>query len=339
MNIDPGRTRRIGVATLISTVIVLSFAQFAGARVTTRHDSTVIRYAYFKIYDATFVGIEKGFFKQAGVDVALTGNFPNGPATIAASGTGQVDAGNAAIPGMALARNAGIDVHGVADAQTEFKDAPLERFYVRTDSAIHSIKDLKGKKIAVNGFAGTFYYTWLIALQRNGLSTSDVTFVNIPQPQQLQALDTGLVDVVGLIDPYNRQTELTPGHRLLFRGVDILGSRQISLIWFSDNFISSHRAAVREFVAAYRKSALWAEQNPGAAAEIEFKYLGVDPKYAIKHRYTAGTGIRMADVSWWLRVLRGTGDLKDNGKVTPFLLATTEFAGSAAKNAAGPRPR
>lgn len=326
------RTAQRGTAlvAIVFTAILVWFSSIASAQPA---DLPVVKYGVFKGFDPTFIAVDKGWFKTAGIDVQLTGNFPNGPAEVAASGTGQIDAGICAITGIALAHNAGINVHGVADIQTEFKSAPLERFYVKSDSPIQTLKDVKGKKIGVNGFAGSFFYTWLIALQRNGISRSDVTFVNLPMGQQQQALDTGLVDVVGLIDPFNRRAELEPGHRRLFVGHDILKSRQISLIWFADSYISSHRDVVTTFVKVYRKAAAWAQQNPRGAAQIMSHYVDVDAKYATRHHYTSGVGIRIKDVQWWLRVLRGTGDLKDGGKITPYQIATTEFAGDPAHNA------
>lgn len=291
-------------------------------------DPPTVRYAYFKAFDPTFVGIEKGFFKEAGVNVVLTGNYPSGPSTVQGGALGQVDAGLCSVTGISLARASGAaDVRGIADIQWDSKKAPLQRFYVKDDSSIRKVADLKGKTIAVNGFGASFHTTWLIALDKAGLSASDVKFVNMPFAQQQQALLTGLVDAIGLIDPFNRKAEVDGGARLLYRGVDVTGERHISLLWFTTKYQRENTDAVRRFVKAYQKSIRWIYGNPRGAAGIMWKYLGVHPKYQTKHRYTENAHVVMADVQWWLDQMRKIGTLDDGGKTTPAAVATVRFTG------------
>lgn len=290
-------------------------------------DSPTIRYAYFKAFDPTFIAIEKGFFAKAGVKVELTGNFPTGPSTVQGGGYGTVDAGLCSITGTSLARASGIDVRSIADVQTEFRNATLERFYVKSDSPYQSIRDLKGKTIAVNGFGASFYYTWVVALRQNGMERTDVKFVDMPFANQYQALMTGAVDAIGLIDPFNKQAELSGGTRVLFKGIDVLGSKHISLIWFTSSFIAEHPAAVTKYVAAYRKAIRWIKDNPRGSGAIISRYTGIDQRFVARHRYTVGARIRLGDIQWWLDLLRDLGDLKDDGRLKPTDIATTRFTG------------
>src|SRR3569833_2455602 len=87
--------------------------------------SPVIRWGVFKNYNPVFIAKEKGFFEKEGVRVEFTGTFNSGPAVVQAAGTGNVDACYSASSGIVNAVNTGVAVEGVADSQTEFKDAPL----------------------------------------------------------------------------------------------------------------------------------------------------------------------------------------------------------------------
>lgn len=286
-----------------------------------------IRYAQIKVFDPTFIGIEKGFFEKAGVKVELTGNFPSGPAAVQAAAAGQADSALCAVAGLIGARAAGIQVRGVADSQTEFRKAPLQRFYVRSDSDIRSVRDLRGKTIATNSKAASFYFAMLLALSRNGLSANDVKWAVMPIPQQQQALLQGQVDVVGLIDPYNKRAEIEGGVRRLFNAVEYTGERHVSLIFFTLDYLAKNEPAVRRFIAGYRKSIEWAVDNPRGAAGIMWKYTGVEPKYIAKHRWTKGAGVHMRDVQYWMDFMRREGALTDGGKLVPASVATVRYAG------------
>lgn len=315
----------VGVA-LIAVVSWLAAVAHAGPE-----QLPTVRYAYFKAYDPVFVGIEKGFFRKAGVNVELTGSFPSGPASVQASAAGQVDAGLCAVTGLILARNGGVEVRGIADSQTEFRKAPLQRFYVKPESSIRSVRDLRGKKIAVNSKAGSFYFAMLTALSKNGLSANDVQWVIVPIPQQQQALAQGQVDVIGLIDPWNKMAEASGDVRKLFNAVDYMGERHVSLIFFTLDYLAKNEEAVKRFVKGYRAAIKWATQtssaNRRAANGIMWKYIGSESRYQAKHMYTPGAGVHMADVQYWLDFMRKEGALNDGGRLRPANVASIRYAG------------
>lgn len=324
------KTALLIVAVVVPSVLVW-FSTLAAAQPLGQKSLPTVRYVNFKAYDPTFIGIAKGFFRKAGVNVVATGNFPTGPSGVAAAGAGQVDAGLCAVTGLSLAVHSGIKVHGVADIQTEFPKAALEKFYVQTNSSVHSIKDLRGKRIGVNGLAGSFYYTWLIALAKHGMSASDVTFVNMPFSQQEQALASGQIDAAGFIDPWNRFAEATGQARLLFRAVDILGSKHISLLWMTDKMIADKHVA-HAFIRGYLRSIQYVYSHPVSASRIEAKAMGIAPRYNIKHRYTNGAGVRLKDVAWWLHILRQQGALNDGGATKPKMVVTQALTGDPNTN-------
>lgn len=320
-------TIRIAGVTTVAVLLTAIVGWFASTAAAQPKDLPVVRYAMFKGYDPTFIAIEKGYFRDVGIDVQLVGNFPSGPAGVTAAAAGQLDAGLCAVTGLIAAKAAGINVKGIADIQTEYKKAPLQRFYVQKNSSISSVKDLKGKTVAVNSKSGSFYFALLTALAANGMSADDVKIAIIPQPNQEQALLSGQVDAIGLIDPFNRKAELDGGVRKLFNAVDYMGERHVSLLYFTNDYLAKNEAVVRKFIAAYRKAINFQRFNHRAAAGIEWKYIGVEPKYAVNHLYTPGAGVHLADVQFWLDFMRKTGNLNDGGKLTPASVASIRYAG------------
>jgi len=271
----------------------------------------VIRWGLFRIYQPTYIGIEKGFFREAGVNVEITGLFSSGPAVVQAAGTGQVDAGHSATTGIAGAVAAGVKVSGIADSQTEFTDAPLQQWFVLKDSPIQSVADLKGKRIGTNGLSGSFYYTTLIALKDAGLRKEDVQFVNLNHDKQGQALMSKQIDICGVIDPYSIQLGKEPSARRLFTGADILGNKQFSLVFFSKDFIEKNREAVRKFMTGYLRAIAYIRANPDESSSIMAAKIGLKPTDVVRHRYLDNAAIRPDDAQFWVDVMRENGELKD----------------------------
>lgn len=246
---------------------------------------------------------------------------------VQAAGTNNVDAGHSAISGIVNAVNSGVQVIGVADSQTEFKDAPLMQWFVLNDSSIKTSQDLKGKKIGVNSLSGSFYYTVLVYLEKNGLKKDDVQFVVIPHQNQEQALKSKQIDVAGLIDPYSIKIQQTGDVRILFRAADVLGENQFSHIFFRKDFVERYPDTVKKFVRAYNKVIEFISTNPKEASDIMAKQIGVSADLTGVHKYTPNAEVRMQDVQYWMDMMRANGELKDGGKLKIEDVATTKFTG------------
>ena len=85
---------------------------------------------------------------------------------------------------------------------------------------IDSVKDLKGKKIGVEiGFVG--HLLLLNALEKNGLSESDVELVNVPTNETPQVLASGDVDAIVAWQPNSGMAlNLVPGSKRIYSSAD-----------------------------------------------------------------------------------------------------------------------
>ena len=138
----------------------------------------------------------RGFFDKRNIDIELVTLTTGGPNIIQVVSSGSADAGLSAIMSIINAVSSGMPIIGVADFQSSMPDYPLKEFFVRSDSGIDSVADLKGKTVAVNTLSASFHYAVLMAMAEAGLSEDDVEFVTLPFPEQVVALENSQVDMI-----------------------------------------------------------------------------------------------------------------------------------------------
>jgi ABC-type nitrate/sulfonate/bicarbonate transport system substrate-binding protein len=287
----------------------------------------VVRYVNFKVYDPVYVAIEKGFFHTQGIEVKVIGDVLAGPTAIQAVASGAAEAGLSSTPALVNANAAGLPVVGVSDIQSALPNQALESYYVRADSDIRSVKDLVGKKFAVNLWKSSFHYTALLALEQAGVPEEQVTFVLLPFENQAQALVQRQVDVIGLMEPYNAAARAQYGDqlRLLFDAHQVFGSKQFTLHFVNRLWAKEHPKEAQAFVGGIVQAIQWIEENQKEAAAIVGKYTGIPKEYVPEYHFQPQGRVVMDDVRFWVDYLRRRGDLTANW-VTPEMVATNEYS-------------
>lgn len=270
----------------------------------------VVRYLDFKVIDAVYVAVDNGLFEKHGIHVELAGSTLAGPTAIQAVSSGNAEAGLSSLPALINANAAGLPVMGVVDAQSALPGQALETYFVRSDSGIKSVKDLKGKngqkvKFAVNLWKSSFQYTAFMELERNGMKDDAVEFVLLPFDQQAEALSQGKVDVIGLIEPYATFAKEKYGDKFtkLFDAIDTFGAKQFSTIFVNRLWAKDHPEQAKAFVAAIVEAQAWMESHQADARPIIAKYTKVDPKYVPDYHFQKDGKIIDADVEFWLKYM------------------------------------
>lgn len=160
-------------------------------------DPLKIGYSDWPGWVAWEVAIEKGWFKEAGVDVQF--EWFDYVASMEAFAAGQLDAvamtnGDALVTGATGGKNVMILINDYSNGNDMIVAAP----------GIDSIKDLKGKKIGVEiGFVS--HLLLLNALEKNGMSEADVELVNVPTNETPQVLASGDVSAIVAWQPSSGQ--------------------------------------------------------------------------------------------------------------------------------------
>lgn len=286
--------------------------------------ATPFRYVDFKVYDPVYVGIEKGFFARRGLEVMLTGSLLGGPTAIQAVAAGRCEAGLSSIPALVNAAGAGLPVRGVTDIQSAMPGQPLEEYFVREDSPIRNLFDLRGRTFAVNLWKSSFHYTAIMALESAGLYAETPRFVLLPFDKQVQAIAAGQVDVVGLMEPYASYLRAQGGYRVLFSATDVFGAKQFSLHFVNSVWATAHPRAARAFVAGVVESIAWMKAHPAETRKIMAKHIGIEERFVPSYKFQADGRVIMDDVRFWIDYMRKTGDLTATW-VGPEDVATNEY--------------
>jgi sulfonate transport system substrate-binding protein len=131
-------------------------------------------------------------------------------------------------------------------------------FYVRNDSDVRSIADLKGKVLATNGIGGAADFGLRAMLYRSGLQDKrDVTIVAAPFPTLGKLLLEGKVALVSLPAPFSYDPAVKAGARKLFSVKDGLGPTQQLVTTAMRGFLESNRAALHDFFEDYVGAMRW----------------------------------------------------------------------------------
>jgi sulfonate transport system substrate-binding protein len=167
---------------------------------------------------------------------------------------------------------------GSAALLAKANDVPIKAIYIYSkpewtalvtlkDSPIHTVEDLKGKRIAVT--RGTDPHIFLLrALALHGLKTEDVKMVLLQHPDGKVALERGDVDAWAGLDPYMAQTELEEGSRLFFRDPDL---NTYGFLDVREDFATAHPAIVERVLTVYETARKWSLAHPNELRAIVAK--------------------------------------------------------------------
>ena len=241
-----------------------------------------------------FVGVEKGFFKEFGVEPELV-YFQAAAPIATALAAGQLDVGatglTAALYNIVLG---GEKLWIVADKGREWPGYPLVAIVVQKelwDGGLRSIKDLKGKRIGVTQLGSTFHYHIGNILQKEGLALSDVRIVPLQaMPATVEALKGKQVDAILVPQPFPGAAEAQGFGRIMAWAGDLY-PWQIATVFYSDK-LARDRARAVAFMKGYVKSSRYyydaaLVQKDGRPAhgpaydelvEITAKYTGARPE-------------------------------------------------------------
>ncbi len=203
-----------------------------------------------------FVGVEKGFFREAGIEPELVWFQAAQPVAVALA-AGEIDVGATGLTaGLYNIVAGGQKLWIVADKGREWPGYPLTGLVVQKDGPIHSVKDLRGKTVGITQLGSTFHYMLGNLVEQEGLTLGDVQ----PAPLRTlgamsEALEARRVDAILIPQPLAGATVEKGFGRLLHWVGDKLPSYQVAALFASPRFVQDRERAVaflRGYVRASR---------------------------------------------------------------------------------------
>jgi sulfonate transport system substrate-binding protein len=135
---------------------------------------------------------------------------------------------------------------------------------VPKDSPIHTLADLKGKRISPSTRGSVAHYLVLGALRQGGLSDKDVTLNFLAPAEANSAFSTGSIDAWGTWGVYAARARGQLGARVLTNGAGI--NTGLSVLSATDTALAdpNKRKAIADFNSRVDRAYAWSRQHPDA---------------------------------------------------------------------------
>jgi sulfonate transport system substrate-binding protein len=166
---------------------------------------------------------------------------------------------------------------------------------VKDDSPLHTVADLKGKRIALQkGSSSNFLLLEL--LQKAGLRYEDIRPVYLPPADARAAFESGDVDAWVIWDPYYAAAQQTLKARALADYSNVAAAN--SFYEATRDFAQQHPDVVGAVLQQLRVGGLWVNAHPVETAALIAPKVGLDQKLVETwiRRYPYGTSAVTDDI-------------------------------------------
>ncbi|KAA8735568.1 sulfonate ABC transporter substrate-binding protein [Acinetobacter qingfengensis] len=196
--------------------------------------------------------------------------FPAGPQLLEGLNVGSVVLGESGEAPPIFAQAASPNLIYVANQPP----APAaEALIVAKDSPIHSIQDLKGKRVALNK-GSNVHYLLLKILEKNGLKLSDIQVVYLTPADARAAFERKSIDAWVIWDPFFAAAEQQLGARALATGQNLVSNHQFYLA--DRKFAQQHPQVLKQIVTELNQTTEWVKTHQDDAAKLLEKPTGLD---------------------------------------------------------------
>jgi NitT/TauT family transport system substrate-binding protein len=224
-----------------------------------------LNWMWYGSHAAFALGKDKGFFKDAGIDLDIrSGNGSGSAHRLVANGDSTFSYGSCASMVNLAAKGAPLTSVAVIDAMG------TEAIIVRPDAGVAKIGDLKGKKLLTTANAGVNTFFPLV-LKNANLTEADIGVTNVPEGALVSSYLQGAGGAVGLLgglDDKPAEIMANGGKQPVTFAYSDFGVNQVGYcIVAAKKTITDNPDLVKRFVGATVKSYKAAEADPKAAVD------------------------------------------------------------------------
>jgi NitT/TauT family transport system substrate-binding protein len=268
------------------------------------------------LYGAPYaVAMEKGFFKQAGIDITGILGSGGGGTTVRNILASPTPYGEVAVSAALAAKAQGLDLifvnvgtHSVAEAS----------MVTMPDSNIKSVEDLVGKKIAITSPRSVSEMLFLLVLREKGIDASKITRVAAGGYMPgLTMLESGGVVASVIIEPLSIIRKAK--YRTVYNAGDVLKPMTTSVGITTAAFAKEHADQLRAIIAGRRAGVQAIYKDPAEAGRILEKSYDLKSDIAREavnnmvgpHMWSEG-GFNQVELDRMVDALKLTGEIKSD---------------------------
>jgi sulfonate transport system substrate-binding protein len=208
-------------------------------------------------------------FQSEGIEVKWI-DFQFGPPLLEAINVGSVDFGYVGDAPPIFAQAANARIRYVAAVKQE---GNTQAIIVPQDSPIRTLADLKGKRVAF-GKGSSAHNLLVAALEKAGLTWSDITPAPLAPADATAAFIKGSVDAWSIWDPYLALAELKEGARVIAFDKDV--HKPNSFYVAGTDFVFKYPTLVARLNNIFASEGAWADQHHEDVAKAQAEATGVD---------------------------------------------------------------
>lgn len=199
--------------------------------------------------------------KPQGIQVKWI-EFPAGPQLLEGLNVGSVVLGETGEAPPIFAQAANANLVYVANQPPAPK---AEAILVNQTSSIKTVKDLKGKRVALNK-GSNVHYLLLKQLQKNGLSLKDINVVYLPPSDARAAFESGAVDAWVIWDPFFAAAQQQLKARVVADGLGVVNNHQFYLA--DRSFAQNYPKVLSTVVQTLNRNTEWVKTHRSDAAQL-----------------------------------------------------------------------
>jgi sulfonate transport system substrate-binding protein len=225
-----------------------------------------VRLTYGAISVPKTRGVFEKTLKDQGIDVEWVGPFPNHAPTLQAVATNTADFsfGGSSTPADQALLSGNKLVYVAWSSSTPRTSSII----ALPNSGIAGVKDLAGKKVAVNK-AGLGEFLLVAALEKYNVPRESVTFTYLNPPDAAPAFGAGKVDAWSIWSGPLELAEVQYGAKRIFEdGKELDKQIDFGSYLVREDYAKKEADTIRKVIAAYQAEQDWANANPAEAQKI-----------------------------------------------------------------------
>lgn len=255
---------------VLGFILVLLFAAGCSASKSTgtnkKEEKVTVQIGIQQSLGPLLLAKNKGWFEEAfaklGVEVKWT-EFQSGPPHFEAIASDRLDFGLVGNSPVIAGQAANISFKEISNTSDGLKGNAI---LVKKDSPIKSLKDLKGKKIAVAKGSSGFNLLYRALAQAN-IKPEEVEIIQLQPDEAQPAFESGAVDAWSIWEPFITFQTVEQNARILENG-ETLNVYSPGFTIVRTKFAEEYPELVVEFLKVYEKAVKWQGENLEEAIEL-----------------------------------------------------------------------
>ncbi|MCI3270893.1 ABC transporter substrate-binding protein [Streptomyces cylindrosporus] len=239
---------------------------------------TTVKVGLIPIVDVAplYLGEKKGFYEKQGLKLSPT-LASGGAAIVPAVASGQYQFGFSNVFSLMVAQTNGVSLKAISNgaASTGVQGKDFGATVVKKGSPIKTMKDLEGKKVAVNTLKNINELAVRESVTKAGGDPDKVKFVELPFDQMPAALDKGQVDAAMAVEPALTTMKEQGAQEIASPLVDMASKLTVAMYFTSTQYAQKNPEIVKKFQKATAESLAYADAHPDEVRQIVTTYTQV----------------------------------------------------------------